>query len=1520
MSYHDPRILLRNSTALPRVGHKWASDYPGLYDGRVHGDCAVFSAIDLKGESSRELLEQALNAAVKMCHRGGLLPDQVDSAGTSHGVGFLINGIGRWLAKTGDKQFGEACPEGQFYAVAPMFWRKELQDRDVRGTVEEVLLEEFGDNAAFIWRRPKVNQNAVGKLGWESFPNFAQLWVRVPQNMAGQGKMVVLRKKIERSLEKKEMGSDLVSILSLSCNSVVYKGLTTPANIADFYPDLKDSDLKAKAVIGHVRQATNSSPDWFRAQPIGMMAHNGEVNTDVSCTEDMLGIVAEWRQDGDFRGLPLVDLHQTDSGRMRLRIEAAVYQEEKGLEYALALNLQSQGRRGMSEDERAMRQSFFARVVGSEGPIALHSYANGVLGVAADAAGLRPIRYCRVGKRLYAASEAGGWPFRLGKKHRQLRGGDILIGDSNTGKVRVGEKVIEHLCKNHDFRASVEPLEEPLAEVDANSGDLHELTAQAAAYGIDYQGLNYLMVDMAQTGHEAVRAMGNQLPLPSFSEVGRGFTAFWASRFAQITNPPLDAYREKDLFSLRTFLGKRGEAFGLKPVKGIFYKSPVLSDAQLAGLLEDEALRSRMAELSAVHTANEGFKDVIERLKVATKTAVETDCESIFINCDGAGKESPKGGLKQAFPAALAVRVVRETLLDLGALRNVSIILKSSEMRTSAHLALALSAGADLVHPGIVYQLAGAIAKDEGWDGGASQAAANVKVAFEDGLLKFICRLGILTVQGYRGGMFHDPIGLDQEVCTLFGKVSAVGGAGFSQLEKNYRRFAEASLQVRQGDRFDQGVFKHSPETGERTRMPREVLVALQKAAYLYDKELPEDLEPSVERFRELEDKATALGPFALRDLLDLAPQSGEAGTVTWQDVASVLNGGSMSLGALSEGAHMAIAMGLNYVGSMSSSGEGGMHPLRYQKPKRGLPALNCRRVQIASGHFGVWLNYLAQADEVEVKFGQAAKPGLGGQLSATKVTSVIASIRGVKDGQELISPPPQHLMYSIEDVLSLVHALKEVNPECRVILKVVAQEGIGAIACGAATCNADEVLICGAEGGTGASPYTFIQYTVSPIEAALVEAHEALCDSGLRHKVRLSVDGALGMSARDIVKLMALGAQGFGLGTALMVAVGCVKADVCNKICPANVATGTGQELVDRWRNVALFVRGLCEAVAEEINSLRLGGGMEKVVGRSDLLSQNEELCSKFEGSKFDFSRLLHRSDAMKVLAGNLDHTVRNDFGFHRAKSKALLEAEDLFGVNANGSGEVWLQTPLGIADRAFGVAQFGDFARSGETPNRVVHTSGWAGQYYGYLMPEGFKFVHTGGSSDYLGASLSGGTIVVKSEAGDESDAWVIDGVGNLVMHAATGGQIFVGSRVCNRAALRLSNGDLFCLGAGDFLGEYMTGGRILALGTVGKNVGAGMSGGAIYLPVTEADKANEKSTRAADLDDEAWEELQSLIQAYRKEVGDKVVDSALKEIGGFKRENFCKLETIVSLADVSGAKKLDYTPFLDEKTELA
>ena len=1318
-----------------------------------------------------------VQALARLAHRGGL-----DADGKSgDGAGLLIQVPRRLL--------------GGDVAVAALF--------EWDGRARDIVAESIASSGLRLveWRKVPVDSDSLGERAQASQPAIWHGLIAKPDldPETWEHRLYLVRRTAERRAE-----ADGVRMYLPSCSSrtLVYKGLMAGTRLADFYLDLQDPASESRLAVFHQRYSTNTMPDWRLAQPFRMLAHNGEINTITGNRAWMRAREAELEP--ELRGA--IWPEGSDSASLDNALELLV---NRGWEVSEALmSLVPDAWEGRGDLAAAVRDFYRYQSIRFEpwdGPAALAFSDGDVVGAALDRNGLRPLRWQRTKDGLVAAASEAGvvtMPPESVVERGRLGPGQMLLVDTRDGSLLRNDDAKERAAARHDYGLLADrilvPVERHHIEVDA----LEDLPMHHRLHGWGAEDVKFVVEAMAETGAEPVYSMGDDIPIASLGRTPRRVYGYLRQRFAQVTNPAIDPLREKAVMSLRVLLGARRGT--LEPEGGIDrdlrrqhhpavpidatlleLDSPVLGAAELTRVLENATV------LDATYASDESLRDALLRL-----CREATEAGGVIALSD-----RRTGPDRLPVPMALAVGAVHEHLLATGIRMATDIVAIAGDAVDVHDLACLITVGATAVHPYLA--LATATSAPEG--------DIRYRKALEAGLLKVMAKMGISCVMSYRGAEVIEALGLGAEVMELcFPAVpSRIGGADLADLERLARTRPEAMP--------DHGRVRFR-KAGEHHAYNPLAVRAAQKAAQTGDRE-------AYSEWRRL----SAMGqPQSLRELIQIK----ESGTPVplgevepASEIVKRFVSTAMSLGALSPEAHEALAIAMNQVGARSNSGEGGEDPDTYDGDT-GIRRDN-RVKQVASARFGVTPRYLKRADELEIKIAQGSKPGEGGQLPGMKVTSLIARLRHAQPGQQLISPPPHHDIYSIEDLAQLIHDLKTVNPRARVGVKLVSEAGVGTIAAGVAKAKADYILISGHDGGTGASPLSSIKNAGAPWELGLAETQQVLVANRLRDRVSLRTDGGL-RNGRDIVIAALLGAEEFGFGTGLLVALGCDMARQCHlNTCPTGIATQREDlraKFAGRPEHVVNYLFLIAEEVREHLS--RLGArSLQEVVGRAELLEPHADAVL----------------DLSFVLAPTDENLPRRRIAARNGDPPAA-------------------PPPSGAIDNSHRTV--GAALHAGESR----HYQGSAGQSFGAFLDEGVELSLEGQAQDYVGKGMGGGVIAIRPFATDASSDPVL--AGNTIAYGATGGRLFVAGRVGERFCVRNSGATAVVEGAGDHFCEYMTGGVAVALGPIGWNAGAGMTGGVAY--VTSWNQLNADSVVAREVPAEDGVELRALVEEHQRRTG--------------------------------------------------
>jgi glutamate synthase domain-containing protein 2/glutamate synthase domain-containing protein 1/glutamate synthase domain-containing protein 3 len=1331
--------------------------------------CGIGFVADVRARPSREIVDSALEALRRMRHRGAVAADRL----TGDGAGLLL-------------------PLPSVLAPRPWCGLAMVFLRDERGRAAiEAACEAEGISAAG-WREVPVDEGSLGDVARSSRPRIEQLVLEHPLGMTSEE--AELRAFRARKRAERVAGAYVVS---LSFRTVTYKALCAADQLSAFYPDLTDPALRVPFAIFHQRFSTNTAPSWERAQPFRMLCHNGEINT--------LGGNVAWMRArearlGDELLAPVLDESGSDSAMLDNALELLV-RGGRDVRHAVTMLVPPawQHDHELEPEVRAFHSYHAGLLEPWDGPAGIVFTDGRVVGAALDRNGLRPLRYAVTDDGLVAcASEAGAVPLPDGARVRRgrLGPGQLIAVDPAGAGVEEDRVVKRRLARrrpylrwlalgrrSHDRGVPVLPPREDLRRRQVVSGYTRE-------------EISLVLRPMAARGAEAVSSMGDDTALPPLSERTRPLYGFFRQRFAQVTNPAIDHVRERGVMSLRTLLGARG----------------VLTDDDAAAarlveldsfLLYPSALPAlRPFVLDATLHADESLAAACARIAGGAVRAVDDGRELLLLSDEAIAEGRPP------IPSLLAVAAVHDELVAVGLRTKASLLVQSDEPRETHHFACLLGFGADAICPRLALETVAELAAADKVGGDhppPDVAQERFCAAIEDGVLKVMSKMGISDLDSYRGAKLFDAIGLGHDVLDAFFPATAAhpGAVGLEELEQDVRSRV-AAARVDAPELLNPGFVKHR-KGGDAHASNPDVVRAVQAAV----------AEGSWEAYARFAALVNEREPLELRDLLELRSADRPLPLDEVEPVESIVrrfSSGGMSHGSLSAEAHETVAAAFNRVGARSNSGEGGEDPARFRTER------NSRIKQIASARFGVTPEYAVFADELQIKIAQGSKPGEGGQLPGHKVTEEIARLRHTQPGIGLISPPPHHDIYSIEDLAQLVFDLRQVNPSVAVSVKLVAEAGVGMVAAGVVKALADVVHIAGADGGTGASPLSSIKNAGAPWELGLVETQRTLVEQGLRNRVRLRVDGGL-KTGRDVVVAALLGADEVSFGTVLLLAQGCLMVRSCHlDTCPVGIATQR-PELRAKFsatpQDVETYLRFVAEEVRMHLATLGLRT-LDEAVGRADLLAARGV-------GRADLAPLLRAAGGGHAGEPQLE-APGGELGKRLAADAAsILEETRLLD----------LRYPITTSDRAVGARLGGEIAKrfgASGPPGRVrAGFVGSAGQSFGAFLTTGIRIALDGEANDYVGKSMSGGRIVIRPPAGDAGDPVLI---GNTALYGATGGELFCAGRAGERLAVRNSGAVAVVEGAGDHVCEYMTGGIVVVLGAVGRNAGAGMSGGELYV----------------------------------------------------------------------------------------
>ena len=1393
-----------------------------LYDsGNEHDACGVGMIVDIHGDKSHELVDSALKILENMKHRGAEGADDK----TGDGAGIMLQIPHEFILLQ-----GIPVPEKGKYGTGLIFLPK---DAGKQSEIFRIIIEEIEREGLSLMhlRTVPVNSGILGKYARESEPDIRQVFIT--GHTPGENferKLYCIRKKIEKRVDDKDF-----YIVSLSSRIIVYKGMLSSVQLREYFPDLTQPYFTTGIALVHSRFSTNTFPTWSLAQPFRVLAHNGEINTirgNRAWMEARESVLAT-PEIPDIRAIrPIVQPGMSDSASLDNVLEFFMM-SGMSLPHAMAMLVPESfnDKNPISEDLKAFYEYHSILMEPWDGPAALlftdGRYAGGML----DRNGLRPARYLITKTGIMVvASEAGVLGFEPGeiREKGRLQPGKMLLIDTQEGKIHYDPELKQELAEARPYRKW---LSENRIELDTlKSGrkvenSVGSYDVMLRNFGYTREDIERIIIPMCTNGSEPTASMGNDTPLAVLSEKPQLLFNYFRQQFAQVTNPAIDPIREELVMSLTEYIGAVGMQILMpdeKHCKMVRLPHPVLNNTQLDILCNIRYKGFKTVKLPMLFDVAEGRAGLQSALNGLCRQAEQSVDDGVnYIILTDRGVDAAHA----AIPSLLAVSAVHHYLISVQKRVQTALIVESGEIREVMHAALLLGYGASAINPYMAFAILDSLVKAGDIQMNYETAEKNYIKAVCKGLYKIMSKMGISTIRSYRGARIFEAVGVGEELLkTYFNTpVSTIGGIGLEDIARDAIRFHDSGFKAEAplGILPHIGLFSYRKD-GERHAWNPETISTLQLATRTGD----------YGKFKEFTSLADGKeSPVFLRDFFRFKKNPISIEEV--EPVESIVKHfvtGAMSFGAISKEAHEALALAMNSLGTRSNTGEGGEDSIRFTEKHDGI-SLNSKTKQIASGRFGVTAEYLVNAEEIQIKVAQGAKPGEGGQLPGFKVDKIIARTRHSIPGISLISPPPHHDIYSIEDLAQLIFDLKNVNPDALISVKLVAESGVGTIAAGVAKAKADIIVISGAEGGTGASPASSMRYAGISPEIGLGETQQTLVLNGLRGHVRVQTDGQL-KTGKDIISMALLGAEEFAFGTTVLIVLGCVMMRKCHSnTCPVGVAT-QDPELRKHFRGHYKYVVNYFRFLAQEVREYLAEMGFRKlddIVGRTDLI-ETVPVPPGTKASHLDFSRILG-----KVENGcPLHNTRRQQHDIGNVRDVQILESAHEAIMNRK---EVSLEYAISNTDRAVGAmlsgavaSKYGDAGLPAETIN--VKFKGSAGQSFGAFLAHGISFRLEGEANDYLGKGLSGGMISVRPPVRSDFDAEKNTIAGNTLLYGATSGEVYINGRVGERFAVRNSGAIAVVEGVGDHCCEYMTGGRVVVLGETGRNFAAGMSGGLAYV----------------------------------------------------------------------------------------
>ena len=1429
-----------NEPAQPRVS---APLKQGLYDPQFeHDACGLGFVVNMKGKKSHQLVSDALQILVNLDHRGACGCE----ANTGDGAGILIQVPHEFLSAQAEK-LGFKLPAAGQYGVGQMFLPKNSDEREaIKNEVARIIITE--GQAVLGWRDVPVDNSTLGKTAVAAEPFMAQVFVSrnaaITDDEAFERKLFVIRKVAERKIRYggKFAGGNFFYVSSLSARTLIYKGMLMSEQVEKYYADLREPTVVTAMALVHSRFSTNTFPSWDRAHPNRYIAHNGEINTLRGNVNWIKAAQANFKSatlGGDIKKVvPVINTDGSDSAQFDNCVELLVMAGRE-LPHTMMMMIPEpwENHESMDAERRAFYEFHSCLIEPWDGPASM-AFTDGIrIGACLDRNGLRPSRYyVTKDDVVIMASEAGVLPIapeRIAVKGR-LQPGRMFLVDTQQGRIIADEELKKKYSSAQPYQAWLDEhhvLLDELPEPSQHTEPLHRKVLQSQqAFGYTFEDLRFIVGPMANDGVQPLGSMGTDTPLAVLSQKPQLLYNYFKQLFAQVTNPPIDPIREEIVTATHTMVGSRGGL--LNPTAEscalIRLEQPILTNEELDKLRFIDRAGFKAETLSILFKAADGVKGLetaLEKLFTAADEAIRDGANILILSDRGVSSEMAP------IPALLATAGLHHHLIRTGTRGRTGLVLESGEPREVHHFALLIGYGCSAINPYLAYESIDDLIKEGLLLKTDHKTAVKkfIKAAIK-GVVKTMAKMGISTVQSYRGAQIFEAVGINSEVVEKYftWTPTRIQGIGLNviaeeALSRHRRAFPRESV----NNELDAGGQYQWRDGGEQHLFNPQTIHKLQTACRLGSEKIYREYADLIN------DRAKSL--CTLRGLLDFKFEQ----SIPLEEVESVesivkrFKTGAMSYGSISKEAHETLAVAMNRLGGKSNTGEGGEDPARYVLETNG-DSKNSAIKQVASGRFGVTSNYLVNAREIQIKMAQGAKPGEGGELPGKKVFPDIAKTRGTTAGVGLISPPPHHDIYSIEDLAELIHDLKNANRNARVSVKLVAEVGVGTVAAGVAKAHADVVLISGHDGGTGASPLSSIKHAGGPWELGLAEAHQTLVLNNLRSRIYVEADGQL-KTGRDVAIAALLGAEEFGFATAPLVVMGCIMMRVCHlNTCPVGVAT-QDPRLRKRFTGEADHVVNFMRFIAMELREIMAKLGfrkLEDMVGRTDKLIPWKAI-EHWKASGLDLTPILHRPD----MGADVGRFRSQDQDHGLEKSLDVTKLLEICKPAIERGEKVRAELPIINVNRVVGTIVGSEITKkhgpAGLPEDTVLlKFNGSAGQSFGAFMPKGMTHELEGDANDYFGKGLSGGKLIVyppKASTFKADDNIII---GNVALYGATAGEIFVRGVAGERFAVRNSGVNAVVEGVGDHGCEYMTGGRVVILGKSGRNFAAGMSGGIAYV----------------------------------------------------------------------------------------
>ena len=1407
---------------------------PGLYDARFeHDNCGIGAVANIKGIKTHKTVEQALHIVENLEHRAGKDGD----GKTGDGVGIMLQISHKFFRKV-TKPLGIHLGEEREYGVGMFFFPQDALSRNQAMKMFEIIVSKEGLD--FLgWREVPTHPELIGKKAVERMPCILQCFIRKPAEVAKgldfDRMLYVARRVFEQS-------NDNTYVVSLSSRTIVYKGMFLVKELRRFFPDLQDKDYESALASVHSRFSTNTNPSWMRAHPNRIIVHNGEINTIRGNVDKMLAreetMESEFFKSQMHKVLPIINQEGSDSAMLDNALE---FMMMSGMELPLAVMITIPAPWGhdksMPQEVRDFYHYYATMMEPWDGPASIVFSDGDLLGAVLDRNGLRPSRYYITDDdQMILASEVGAIDMEQNHiiRKERLRPGKMLLIDTVKGEIVEDEELKMHYATRKPYGEWLDSNLVTMDDLPIPNVGVHQMEAEERArlqktYGYTYEQYKTMILPMALNGAETISAMGSDSPLAVLSKKHQPLFNYFKQLFAQVTNPPIDAIREEIVTSTTVYVGEDGNVLKEKAenCKILQVDNPILTCTDLLKIKYMKKPGFKVEVIPITYYKNTSLEKAIERLFLEVDRA-HRDGANIMILSDREIDEN-----HVPIPSLLAVSALQQHLVKTKKRTSVALILESGEPREVHHFATLLGYGACAINPYLAQESIRYLIETGMLEKDYYAAVSDYNSAVLHGIVKIASKMGISTIQSYQGAQIFEAIGISKDVVDKYftDTVSRVGGITLEDIANDVSvlhssAFDPLGLDV---DLTLDSVGSHKLRSGQEEHLYNPLTIhLLQEAARTGDYEIFKQYSHA------LHDEGQTVN---LRSIIDF--KFDKKGGVPIEEVESVesivkrFKTGAMYYGSISQEAHETLAVAMNRIGGKSNSGEGGESLERLEPAEDGLNKCSAIK-QVASGRFGVTSRYLVSAKEIQIKMAQGAKPGEGGQLPGGKVYPWVAKTRHSTTGVGLISPPPHHDIYSIEDLAQLIYDLKNANTEARISVKLVSEAGVGTVAAGVAKAGAQVILVSSFDGGTGAAPRNSIYNAGLPWELGVAEAHQTLIMNGLRDKVILETDGKL-MTGRDVAIACMLGAEEFGFATAPLVTMGCVMMRVCNlDTCPVGIAT-QNPELRARFKGKPEYVVNFMYFVAQELREYMAKLGVrtvDELVGRTDLLKKKDVMPSP-RASRVDLSNILDNPYAGMKLAG---YHEKKPYHFHLENTvdeKVLLKK--LKGAIGSGQKKT-VQIEVSNVDRALGTILGSEITRAYPEglpeDTLTIQCKGSGGQSLGAFIPRGLTLELVGDSNDYFGKGLSGGKLVVYPPAGVKFKAEDNIIIGNVALYGATSGKVFINGVAGERFCVRNSGATAVVEGVGDHGCEYMTGGRVVILGPTGKNFAAGMSGGIAYV----------------------------------------------------------------------------------------